>query len=111
MRNSTWASFENLIQRYEEPNSMVRWDAPLFTVTWSDESVPGDDIWKAITSGDKRPANQAVAAVRFPSLRPCTSTLRPLHLRRSQNPLRMLSKPWTKQQLPSSALSCLLNPR
>ncbi|KAG8713522.1 hypothetical protein FRC08_013156 [Ceratobasidium sp. 394] len=60
------ATFENLLQRYEEPNSMVRWDAPLFTVPWLDESVPGEDIWKAITSGDVRPANQAVAAVSKP---------------------------------------------
>ncbi|CAE6500436.1 unnamed protein product, partial [Rhizoctonia solani] len=53
--------FDNLIQRYEEPNSMVRWDAPLFTIPWTDETVPGEDIWRAITLGDKRPANQAVA--------------------------------------------------
>ncbi|CAE6444797.1 unnamed protein product [Rhizoctonia solani] len=57
------ATFDNLIQRYEEPNSMVRWDAPLFTVPWPDETVPGEDIWRAITLGDKRPANQAVASV------------------------------------------------
>ncbi|KAG9074596.1 hypothetical protein FS749_013815 [Ceratobasidium sp. UAMH 11750] len=60
------ATFENLLQRYEEPNSMVRWDAPLFTVPWLDENVPGEDIWKAITSGDVRPANQAVAVVSKP---------------------------------------------
>ncbi|KDN45567.1 hypothetical protein RSAG8_04891, partial [Rhizoctonia solani AG-8 WAC10335] len=60
------ATFDNLIQRYEEPNSMVRWDAPLFTVTWTDETVPGEDIWRAITLGDKRPANQAVASVAKP---------------------------------------------
>ncbi|KAG9122992.1 hypothetical protein FRC07_000388 [Ceratobasidium sp. 392] len=60
------ATFENLLQRYEEPNSMVRWDAPLFTVPWSDDSAPGEDIWKAITSGDVRPANQAVAAIAKP---------------------------------------------
>ncbi|CAE6439142.1 hypothetical protein ACGC1H_006900 [Rhizoctonia solani] len=57
------ATFDNLIQRYEEPNSMVRWDAPLFTVPWTDETVPGEDIWRAITLGDKRPANQAVASI------------------------------------------------
>ncbi|CAE6435919.1 unnamed protein product [Rhizoctonia solani] len=60
------ATFDNLIQRYEEPNSMVRWDAPLFTVTWTDETVPGEDIWRAITLGDKRPANQAVASIAKP---------------------------------------------
>ncbi|EUC60376.1 chromatin associated protein KTI12 [Rhizoctonia solani AG-3 Rhs1AP] len=57
------ATFDNLIQRYEEPNSMVRWDAPLFTVPWTDETVPGEDVWRAITLGDKRPANQAVASI------------------------------------------------
>ncbi|KAG8682931.1 hypothetical protein FRC11_014160 [Ceratobasidium sp. 423] len=57
------ATFDNLIQRYEEPNSMVRWDAPLFTIPWSDETIPGEDIWRAITLGDKRPANQAVASI------------------------------------------------
>ncbi|CAE6510617.1 unnamed protein product [Rhizoctonia solani] len=56
------ATFDNLIQRYEEPNSMVRWDAPLFTVPWSDEAISGEDIWRAVTLGDKRPANQAVAS-------------------------------------------------
>jgi hypothetical protein len=45
---------------------MVRWDAPLFTVPWSDETVPGEDIWNAVTSGDIKPANQAVAAVSHP---------------------------------------------
>lgn len=60
------ATFENLLQRYEEPNSMVRWDAPLFTVPWSDETVPGEDIWNAVTSGDIKPANQAVAAISKP---------------------------------------------
>ncbi|KAF8609062.1 chromatin associated protein KTI12 [Ceratobasidium sp. AG-I] len=60
------ATFDNLIQRYEEPNSMVRWDAPLFTIPWSDETIPGEDIWKALTTGDKRPANQAVAAISKP---------------------------------------------
>ncbi|KAH7339873.1 chromatin associated protein KTI12 [Rhizoctonia solani] len=57
------ATFDNLIQRYEEPNSMVRWDAPLFTIPWSEETIPGEDIWRAITLGDKRPANQAVASI------------------------------------------------
>ena len=30
---------ENLLMRYEEPSSMVRWDSPLFTVPWSDADV------------------------------------------------------------------------
>ncbi|BEJ02508.1 hypothetical protein CcaverHIS631_0703030 [Cutaneotrichosporon cavernicola] len=53
------ATFDNLIQRYEEPNSMVRWDSPLFTIPW-DEDLPGEEIWAAIRTGVKRPPNQAV---------------------------------------------------
>lgn len=54
--------FDNLIQRYEEPNSMVRWDSPLFTIPW-DEELPGEDIWIACTSGNKKPPTQAAAVV------------------------------------------------
>lgn len=42
---STW---ENLVYRYEEPNGMARWDSPLFTVLWGDESPPCDVIWGAL---------------------------------------------------------------
>lgn len=42
---STW---ENLVYRYEEPNGMARWDSPLFTVLWDDESPPSDAIWDAM---------------------------------------------------------------
>jgi protein KTI12 len=42
---STW---ENLVYRYEEPNGMARWDSPLFTVLWDDESPPCDTIWDAL---------------------------------------------------------------
>lgn len=45
-------TFENLIMRFEEPSSMVRWDSPLFTVLWQEEDVPIDVIWKAVTEGD-----------------------------------------------------------
>lgn len=54
--------------RFEEPSSMVRWDSPLFTVPWTDEDVPGDGIWKAITEGTVKPPNTGTQAVRrFPS--------------------------------------------
>ncbi|KAI5997639.1 chromatin associated protein KTI12 [Pisolithus orientalis] len=53
----------NLLQRYEEPSSMVRWDSPLFTVSWSDEDVPADDIWRAITEGVVKPPNTGTQAV------------------------------------------------
>ncbi|KAA8575302.1 hypothetical protein MFRU_002g01710 [Monilinia fructicola] len=45
-------NWENLVFRYEEPNPMVRWDSPLFTVVWEDEKVPGDAIWDAIIGDD-----------------------------------------------------------
>lgn len=53
----------NLLQRYEEPSSMVRWDSPLFTVSWTDEDVPADDIWRAITEGVVKPPNTGTQAV------------------------------------------------
>ena len=42
---------------------MVQWDSPLFTVPWSDEDIPGDDIWKALTEGIVKPPNAGTAAV------------------------------------------------
>ncbi|KAI6124771.1 chromatin associated protein KTI12 [Pisolithus croceorrhizus] len=53
----------NLVQRYEEPSSMVRWDSPLFTVSWTDEDVPADDIWRTITEGVVKPPNTGTQAV------------------------------------------------
>ncbi|WVO14855.1 hypothetical protein L204_102494 [Cryptococcus depauperatus] len=53
------ATFENLIMRYEEPSSMVRWDSPLFSLPW-DEDPPFEDIWNAIIKGDKKPPTSAV---------------------------------------------------
>ncbi|WWD22368.1 hypothetical protein CI109_106859 [Kwoniella shandongensis] len=53
------ATFDNLIMRFEEPSSMVRWDSPLFTIPW-DEDPPFEDIWNAITKGDKKPPTSAV---------------------------------------------------
>ncbi|KAI6103525.1 chromatin associated protein KTI12, partial [Pisolithus sp. B1] len=40
-----------------KPSSMVRWDSPLFAVSWTDEDVPADDIWRAITEGVVKPPN------------------------------------------------------
>ncbi|KAM5540260.1 hypothetical protein V8D89_006079 [Ganoderma adspersum] len=56
-------TLENLLMRYEEPSSMVRWDSPLFTVPWTDDDVPIDDIWKAITEGNVKPPNAGTQAV------------------------------------------------
>jgi len=47
--------FENLIFRYEEPNGMNRWDAPLFTVPFEDAEPPCAEIWAAMVgSGGKK---------------------------------------------------------
>ncbi|KAJ5917900.1 hypothetical protein N7454_010275 [Penicillium verhagenii] len=39
----------NLIFRYEEPSTHSRWDKPLFTVPWADETPPVADIFHALT--------------------------------------------------------------
>ncbi|TFK22585.1 chromatin associated protein KTI12, partial [Coprinopsis marcescibilis] len=56
-------TLDNLIMRYEEPSSMVRWDSPLFTILWTDESVPADAIWDSITKGNVKPPNGATLSV------------------------------------------------
>jgi tRNA uridine 5-carbamoylmethylation protein Kti12 len=60
-------SLDNLLVRFEEPSSMVRWDAPLFTVMWDDEDIPGAEIWEAITKGNLKPPNSGTLAVRLRS--------------------------------------------
>lgn len=44
--------FENLIFRYEEPNGMNRWDAPLFTVPFEDSDPPYEAIWEALIGSE-----------------------------------------------------------
>jgi len=56
-------TLDNLITRYEEPSSMVRWDSPLFTVPWSESDVPFELIWKAITEGNVKPPNVGTQGV------------------------------------------------
>ena len=56
-------SLENMIARFEEPSSMVRWDSPLFTITWTDEKLPMDRIWDAVTHGNVKPPNAGTQAV------------------------------------------------
>lgn len=46
------AVFDNLIFRYEEPNGMNRWDAPLFAVPFEDEAPDYDAIWEALVGSD-----------------------------------------------------------
>ena len=51
----------NLIFRYEEPSTASRWDKPLFTVPWSDDHPPTDDIWSAITGSQRKPPSSVSA--------------------------------------------------
>lgn len=54
--------FENMMMRYEEPSSMARWDSPLFVLPW-DEEVPLEDIWLAVTKGEKKPPTNSAQHV------------------------------------------------
>ncbi|KAJ7084303.1 chromatin associated protein KTI12 [Mycena belliarum] len=61
-------TLENLLVRFEEPSSMVRWDSPLFTVLWTEESVPAAEIAQAILTGSVKPPNSGtLAAAKAPS--------------------------------------------
>lgn len=45
-------NWENLVFRYEEPNAMMKWDSPLFTLIWEDDEARTkevfDDLWETI---------------------------------------------------------------
>ncbi|KAM0790821.1 hypothetical protein ACM66B_004666 [Microbotryomycetes sp. NB124-2] len=71
-------TLENLISRFEEPNSSARWDSPLITVASFDpdlcqrpedaaEDVVGsgeaEKIWEAMTTSEIKPPNVAVLPV------------------------------------------------
>ena len=44
--------FDNLVYRYEEPNGMTRWDSPLFTIPFDDDTPPYQDIWDAMVGSE-----------------------------------------------------------
>lgn len=52
-------NFDNLIFRYEEPNPMTRWDSPLYTIIWDDDTVQAhttfSQIWDTIAGEAKKP--------------------------------------------------------
>lgn len=56
------ATWENLVFRYEEPNGMVRWDSPLFTVGWDDETPMFGEIEEAVLGGKVVRPNAATVA-------------------------------------------------
>ncbi|KAJ7783042.1 chromatin associated protein KTI12 [Mycena metata] len=60
-------TLENLLVRFEEPSSMVRWDSPLFTIPWTEE-VPVTQIAEALLTGSVKPPNSGtLAAAKAPS--------------------------------------------
>jgi hypothetical protein len=62
--------FENLIDRYEEPNGMNRWDSPLFTVVYDDQFPPFDQIWDALfgSNGESKIVRPNLATVKVSAL-------------------------------------------
>ncbi|KAF5389414.1 hypothetical protein D9757_004335 [Collybiopsis confluens] len=64
----SYETLENLFLRYEEPSSMVRWDSPLFTLVWTDESISQstlDSLWDAVDKGQVKNPNSGTVAVSF----------------------------------------------
>ncbi|KAG5637998.1 hypothetical protein H0H81_002359 [Sphagnurus paluster] len=62
-RSYTPETLDNLLFRYEEPSSMVRWDSPLFTVLWNESNPPMPQIWDALTKGNVKPPNSGTLSV------------------------------------------------
>lgn len=52
--------WENLVYRYEEPNPMARWDAPLFTVPWDDKTPDCKAIWDAIIGSEAEGGKKSI---------------------------------------------------
>ncbi|KTW29420.1 hypothetical protein T552_01371 [Pneumocystis carinii B80] len=59
--------FEELLMRYEEPNSLAKWDSPLFTVIYSDLSSPVDSIWEILSSKKMIKPNASTIVKPLPS--------------------------------------------
>ncbi|KAF8972366.1 kti12, chromatin associated [Entomortierella lignicola] len=49
--------FEELVVRFEEPDSRTKWDSPLFIVVPDDTKLPEDDIWDAVVLKKAKPPN------------------------------------------------------
>ena len=56
--------FDNLLMRFEEPSSMVRWDSPLISIPW-DEDPPYEEIWNVVMKGEKKGPTAATLQVRL----------------------------------------------
>ncbi|ORX56969.1 chromatin associated protein KTI12 [Hesseltinella vesiculosa] len=53
---------DELMTRYEEPDGRNRWDAPLFTVIYDDESIPSEAIWDAVIMKKPPPPNMSTVS-------------------------------------------------
>ncbi|KAF9020686.1 kti12, chromatin associated [Haplosporangium bisporale] len=49
--------FEELVVRFEEPDSRTKWDSPLFVVAPDDPKLPEDEIWDAVILKKAKPPN------------------------------------------------------
>ncbi|PVU99743.1 hypothetical protein BB559_000436 [Furculomyces boomerangus] len=78
--------FDDLVSRYEEPNSSSRWDSPLFTVLqhMPDEELPFSEIWEAVIEKKAPPPNLATA------IEPATESNYLYHLDKSTKELIQL---------------------
>ncbi|CAG8665407.1 3169_t:CDS:2, partial [Acaulospora morrowiae] len=54
--------FDDLVSRFEEPDDRNRWDSPLFTVLYDDETLPLDNIWDAVFVRKAKPPNLSTVA-------------------------------------------------
>ncbi|GAA97227.1 uncharacterized protein L969DRAFT_84343 [Mixia osmundae IAM 14324] len=61
------ATFDNLLQRYEEPSYATRWDTPLIVVSDEDACLPVDKIMSALTTATLKPPTGAVLPTSVPS--------------------------------------------
>ncbi|KAF9957997.1 kti12, chromatin associated [Mortierella alpina] len=51
--------FEELVVRFEEPDSRTKWDSPLFVVVPDDSKLPEDEIWDAVILKKPKPPNMS----------------------------------------------------
>lgn len=58
--------FENLVFRYEEPNGMTRWDSPLFTVPYEDDTPPLEELWETLVGGKAKAVKPNSATILAP---------------------------------------------
>ncbi|KAF9951105.1 hypothetical protein BGZ65_006186 [Modicella reniformis] len=49
--------FEELIVRFEEPDSKTKWDSPLFIVVPEDTKLPEEEIWDSVILKKAKPPN------------------------------------------------------